>query len=199
MKIKVWFALALLVVCTCAFAQEEKKQPQMSPDQQAMMAAMMKYMTPGEGHKALDNLVGTWNVKVTAWMAPGQPPMESTGTSETSWILGGRYIEERASGSFMGQPFNGIGITGYDNAKKEYVATWVDNMGTGIMTSTGSMTDGKTFTFKGSSTDPMTGKDMPEEMKLTVVDKDHHMSEMWGPGPDGKMMKMVQIDYTRKK
>jgi hypothetical protein len=199
MKIKVWFAIALLVVCTSLFAQDQKQQKPPSPEEQAMYAAWMKYMTPSEGHKLLDGMTGTWDTKVTSWMMPGQPPMESAGVSETNWILGGRYIQEKATGTFMGQPFNGVGITGYDNAKKQYVGTWVDNMGTGIMTQTGSTTDGKVWTFKGSSTDPMTGKDMPSEMKITVADKDHHKAEMWGPAPDGKMFKMMEIAYTRKK
>ena len=199
MKIKAWFALALLVVCTSAFAADEPKQPQMSPEEKAMMDAWMKYMTPSEGHKMLDGMAGNWDTKVSSWMAPGAPPMTSTGMSENSWILGGRYMQEKASGSFMGQQFSGIGITGYDNAKKMYVGSWIDNMGTGIMTSSGSTTDGKVWTFKGSSTDPMSGKDMPSEMKVTVTDKDHHTMEMWGPAPDGKMFKMMEITYTRKK
>src|SRR2546423_9448010 len=57
MKIKVWFALALLVVCTSAFAADEPKQaPKMPPEQQAMMDAWMKFMTPSEGHKMLDGM-----------------------------------------------------------------------------------------------------------------------------------------------
>ena len=47
--------------------------------------------------------------------------------------LGGRFLEERVQSSFMGQPFSGIGYTGYDNVKKKYVSTWMDNMGTMIM------------------------------------------------------------------
>ena len=45
----------------------------------------------------------------------------------------------------------------------------------------------------------MTGKDSPVEEKLTIVDKDHHTLEMWSPGPDGKMFKMMEIKYARKK
>ena len=93
------FALALLVVCTSAFAAEDK-QPQMSPDQKAMMQAWMKFMTPSEGHKMLDGMVGTWETKVTAYLAPGAPPMVSTGVSEISWILGGRYMGEDTAEDF---------------------------------------------------------------------------------------------------
>jgi uncharacterized protein DUF1579 len=199
MKIKIGFALALLVVCTSVFAQDTAPKPP-SAEEQAMMVAWQKYMTPSEGHKALNSMVGTFDAKVTSWMMPGQPPVLSSGVDESKWALGGRYVEEHFSGTFMGQPFNGVGYTGYDNAKKQYFGTWMDSMSTGLMTSTGNTSDGgKTWTFKSVGTDPMTGKDMPGEMKLTVPDNDHHTMEMWGPGPDGKMYKMMEIVYTRRK
>jgi hypothetical protein len=197
MKMKVWMALALLVACTSVVADEPKKE--MPADQKAMMEAMMKAMTPGEPHKLLDNMVGTFDAKVSSWMQPGAPPMVSTGTSVNSWILGGRFVEQKFAGSFMGQPFNGIGYTGYDNVKKQYWGSWVDTMSTGVMMSTGSTSDnGKTWKFTASMPDPMTGKDAPMEERVTVTDKDHHLFEMWSPGPDGKMYKMMEIAYSRK-
>ena len=197
MKMKVWMALALLVVCTSVVADEPKKE--MPADQKAMMEAMMKAMTPGEPHKLLENMVGTFDAKVSSWMQPGAPPMVSTGTSVNSWILGGRFVEQKFNGSFMGQPFSGIGYTGYDNIKKQYWGSWMDSMSTGVMMSTGSTSDnGKTWKFTASMPDPMTGKDAPMEERVTVTDKNHHLFEMWSPGPDGKMYKMMEITYTRK-
>ncbi len=197
MKVKVWLVLALLIVC--AAGAQEQKQPQMSAEEKAQMEAWQKYMTPGEGHKALDQMVGTWETKVTMWQQPGAQPTVSSGVSENHWVLGNRYVEERFKGTFMGMPFEGIGYTGYDNAKKQYFGTWIDNFGTGVMTSTGNTTDRKLWTFKSNNTDPMTGKDMPVESRMTVADADHHLFEMFSPGPDGKMFKMMEIAYTRKK
>ena len=197
MKLKVWFALALLVVCTSVFAEDPKPKP-MSPEEQAMMAAWQKYMTPSEGHKQLDGMIGTWDATVTSTMAPGAPPMVSKGTETNTWVLGGRYVEQKFTGSFMGQPFHGIGYAGYDNAKKEFFGTWIDSMSTGLMTQTGTASaDGMTWTFKSTGTDPMTGKDMPGETKLFITDKNHHKMEMYMPGPDGKMFKSMEIAYTR--
>jgi hypothetical protein len=197
MRSKVLLALALLVVCTSVVAQEPKND---AANQKAMMdAMMMKAMMPGDAHKLLNNMVGTFDVKVTAWMMPGQPPMESNGTAVNSWIMGGRFVQQKFSGQFMGQPFEGVGYTGYDNVKKTYWSSWMDNMGTGIMNSTGSTSDGgKTWTFMTSMADPMTGKDAPVEERVTVVDHDHHNFEMWSPGPDGKMMKTMALAYSRK-
>ncbi|HEY2093889.1 MAG TPA: DUF1579 domain-containing protein [Thermoanaerobaculia bacterium] len=196
MKSKALLVLALLVVCTSAVAQEPKQD---APDQKAMMDAMMKAMMPGDAHKLLEHMVGTFDVKVTAWMMPGQPPMDSNGTAVNTWILGGRFVQQKFSGQFMGQPFEGVGYTGYDNVKKTYWSSWMDNMSTGVMNSIGGTTDGgKTWKFMTSMPDPMTGKEGPVEERLTVVDHDHHNFEMWSPGPDGKMMKTMALAYSRK-
>jgi hypothetical protein len=198
MRLKSWVALALVMVCTSLFAQTE--QHKMSPEEQKAMDAWQKFMTPGDAHKSLNALVGTFDAKVSMWPQPGTPAQVSTATSVNNWVLGNRYVEENVNGSFMGMPFQGIGYTGYDNGKKQYVGTWIDNFGTGVMTSTGTSSDnGKTYTFKSMTTDPMTGKDMSEDSRITVTDADHHTMEMWGPAPDGKMFKMMQIDYSRKK
>jgi hypothetical protein len=204
MKLNVRLAAAVL----CAFAfpvlaqhdhgqSQGQAQPPMDP---AMMEAMMKAGTPGDAHKKLEPFVGTWTTKVKAWMAPGTQPMTSEGTATQEWILDGRYLEQRFSGNFMGMPFKGEGITGYDNIRKQYFGTWMDSMSTCMMTSTGSLdADGKTLTFTGSMPDPMTGKDAQVIEKITVTDADHHTMEMWSPGPDGKMFKMMEIEYSRKK
>ena len=148
----------------------------------------------------LGNMTGSWTTKASMWMVPGGDAMTMEGTSENKWIMGGRYMEQRFSGNFMGMPFEGIGYTGYDNVKKQYWGTWMDNMSTAMMVSTGATTDGgKTWTFTGSMADPMTGKDAKMDEKITVVDADHHMMEMWSPGPDGKMFKTMELAYTRKK
>jgi hypothetical protein len=194
MKIQLSLAAALLLVCSVAFGQDKKP----SPEDAAMMEAMMKAGTPGDAHKALEPFVGTWSTKVTSWMKPGADPMVMEGTAESRWVMGGRYIEERFKGDFMGMPFEGLGFTGYDNVKKQYWSTWMDNMSTGIMSSTGAR-DGKVWTYNGTMADPMTGKDSALSMKLNVADADKHTMEMWAPAPDGKNYKMMEIVYARKK
>jgi hypothetical protein len=203
MKIRTCAALFLsLALAVSSFAQStEKKETAAAapaPDEKAMMEAWMKAMTPGDPHKKLESFVGSWDVKVKSWMAPGAPPMESAGKAENTWALGGRYVEQRFDGSFMGQPFAGIGYTGYDNIRKQYVSTWIDSMSTAVMMSTGSMS-GNTFNFNATVDDPMTGKAQSMTEKVTVTDADHHTMEMWGPGPDGKSFKMMEIAYSRKK
>ena len=192
MKLRICLAGALLVVCSFPVIAQQ-------PSEAAMMEAMAKAGTPGDPHKKLDTFVGTWNTRINMWMAPGAPAMSSEGTSENKWTMGGRYLEQRFKSNFMGMPFEGIGYTGYDNVKKQYWGTWMDNMSTAMMSSTGWMMDGKTWMFSGSMVDPMSGKDSRVEERITVVDNDHHTMEMFGPSMDGVMYKMMEIHYTRKK
>ena len=197
MRSKTVIAAILVVVCSFPLIAQQQK---MTPEQQKMMAAAEKAATPGANHKMLNSMVGTWDTVVKFFPAPGAPAMTSTGTSTNQWVLGGRYVEQRFKGTSMGQPFEGLGYTGYDNLKKQYFGTWMDTMSTGVMTSTGSATNGgKNWSFKASMDDPMTGKSMPVQEKITVVSNDKHVFEMWSPGPDGKSYKSMEITYTRKK
>jgi hypothetical protein len=176
----------------------EKKAKPAPMDEKAAMEAMQKAATPGEQHKKLEAMVGTFDVKVKMWMDPSKPAEESTGTSENTWVLGNRFVQTKHEGTFMGQPFSGIGYTGYDNVTKKYVGTWMDTASTGVMVSKGTMA-GNVMKSSASMADPMTGKMTTMSMKTTVADDDHHTMEMWGPGPDGKNYKMMEITYTRKK
>lgn len=199
-------ALALLVVVAAlAIGADEKAKKSTAPaagamDEKAMMEAWAKFSTPGAEHKQMAASVGTWDTSVKSWMDPGKPPMESKGTAENRLILGGRFLEQRFTGTMMDQPFEGLGYTGYDNYKKKYVTTWMDSMGTGILTGLGTGDpSGKTITFTGEMDDPMQGKTMPYKNMITVIDNDTQHFEMWCPGPDGKMAKMMEIHYMRKK
>lgn len=197
-------ALALTALLASAAVAQEKgtpskgKKPAGAPDEKAMMEMMQKAGTPGEAHKKLEAMVGTFDAKVKMWMDPSKPPDESTGISENKWVLGDRFVEIQYTGTFMGQPFTGIGYQGYDNTTKKYVGTWMDSASTGMMMSTGGMT-GNTMTTTAMVADPMTGKMTKITDKVVVADNDHHTMEMWGPGPTGKNYKMMEITYIRKK
>jgi len=175
----------------------EKKAAAAPMDQKAAMEAMQKAATPGEAHKKLEAMIGTFDAKVKIWMDPSKPPEESTGTSENTWVLGNRWVQTKHEGTFMGQPYSGMGYTGYDNVSKKYVGTWMDTAGTGMMTMKGTMT-GNVMTSTATMNDPMTGKTATSTMKTTMTDKDHYTMEMWDKMPNGKVAKMMEINYTRK-
>ena len=166
----------------------------------ADMDKMAAFAAPNENHKVLDYKVGKWNGHVTLWMAPGMPPVEADSTAEIQWIMGGRYLHDNTHGSFMGQPFEGMATTGYDNAKKKYFFTWIDNQGTGIMIGEGTWDAAKkVLSTTSTMSDPMTGKEVTERGTETVLDANSFRSEMFSKGPDGKEYLSMRIDYKRAK
>ncbi|HUF89802.1 MAG TPA: DUF1579 domain-containing protein [Gemmatimonadota bacterium] len=170
---------ALLLVGAPALAQDE-----MPPEAAAEMAAWQAYMTPGEEHQQLAQGAGEWNHELTFWMEPGAAPQQATGTSTMESILGGRYLVETMTGTMMGMPFEGRGMYGYDNAKAQYHMSWIDNMGTGLMTGWGAP-EGNKVTYSGTFVDPASGEDKPFRTVVTEVDPDHMIMEMYVPEPDG--------------
>ncbi|RYG32008.1 MAG: DUF1579 domain-containing protein, partial [Chitinophagaceae bacterium] len=102
--------------------------------------------------------------------------------------------------TMMGMPFEGHSTLGYDNAKKTFVNTWIDNAGTGIMYLEGPYDAAtKTITLTGKCVDPVagTGKEMNVRQVIKEIDPKHHVMEMYGPGPDGKEFKMMEVHSHR--
>jgi len=171
--------------------------PQMDAKTQAMMAEMQKLAAPGAEHKALAPLAGSFTAQVKMWMG-GPKPVENAGTAEGKAIMGGRYVEELFTGTVMGQPFEGRGLIGYDNAKKKYVWTWIDTMSTAISTAEGTAdATGKVITLKGESYDPSTKKMSPVKYVFHIESDKKHAFETWET-VNGKEARTMEVVYTRK-
>jgi len=99
-----------------------------------------------------------------------------------------------------GVPFEGFGMTGFDNVSKKYYNVWADNMGTGIMTSTGTAdASGKTFTYNGEYNCPITGGKKTAKSILKIVGDDKLVYEMYDKTPDGKEFVSLEVTYARQK
>jgi uncharacterized protein DUF1579 len=178
-------------------------------DMQKMMTQMMELGKPGENHKLLADLVGTWNYTVKMWMNPdpNAKPEESKGTAVRKAMMDGRFFVMDVTGKMeMPQPdgkkkqmtFKGMGIDGYDNVKKKFVGAWIDNMGTGVMMSEGDYDPAsKTFTYTAEYEATPGMKQKIREV-IKIVDKDHHNFE-WYEDRGGQEVKTMEISYTRKK
>jgi len=162
------------------------------------MKKWMDYMTPGDMQKALANSEGEWETETTVWMAPNTPPMTSKGTCVNKMIMGGRYLESKHTSTFMNMPFEGLGTYAYDNAKKVFITSWIDNMGTGIMHLEGAWDDAsQSVTFTGNMVEPTTGKDQQVKEVHKIVDGNNQLMEMYVV-TDGKDTKTMEVKYKRK-
>ena len=178
--------------------KEAKPDSKMSAKEQKEQKMWMTYMTPGEMHKMLANSNGDWHENLTFWMAPGAPPTQAEADCTNKMILGDRYQESVHTGMMMGMPFEGKSVVGYDNAKKMFQSTWVDNMGTGIMNLEGKYNERtKTITLKGTAIDAMSGKVENVRETFKFVDDKTQMMEMFMT-KDGKEFKSMEIKFTKK-
>jgi hypothetical protein len=171
-----------------------------------MMAMMTEMAKVGDNHKLLARAVGTWSYKVRYWMSPDAPPSESTGTAVAREAMGGRYVITDHTGKMqMPGPdgkmqdfeYKGMAVEGYDNAKKKFVSSWIDNMSTGIMNSEGTYDAGaKTFTYH-SEYEMMPGMKTKIRETVKITDANHHSFEFF-EDRGGKEVKTMEIQYTRK-
>lgn len=159
------------------------------------MAAWMEATSPGEHHAALEPLIGRWDHTVTIWMEPGAEPMEMSATSEARWILGDRYVVQEYEGTFAGMPFHGRDLVGYDNLEEKYFSIWIDNHSTGPMVTWGTYdAETRTLTMEGTYSDPMTGRTGVATRTVTrFADDGTVVYESYGPGPDGEMIKVMEV------
>ena len=178
-------------------------------DMQKMMQQMMELGKPSESHKLLADLVGTWTYTVKFWMNPdpNAKPEESKGTAVRKSMMDGRFFVMDVTGKMeMPGPdgkkkemtFKGMGLEGYDNVKKKFVGSWVDNMGTGIMFAEGYYDPAtKTFTYTGE-VEAIPGMKQQIRETIKITDKDHHLFE-WFENRGGQEVKTMEIAYTRSK
>jgi hypothetical protein len=181
------FMLLIIFDANILFAQSQE-------DMQKWTA----YMTPGDMHQMLAKLDGTWNEDMTMWEAPNTPPQKLSATCENKMIMGGRYQEARHSGSFNNMPFEGYSLIGYDNIKKVFESTWIDNMSTGTIRMQGTYDPStKMVTLMGKEMDPMSGQEIDIKQTIQFIDDNNQLVQMFS-NRNGQESKVMEIKLTRK-
>lgn len=168
-------------------------------DSAAAAKAWQDFATPGDMHKWMASHEGTWEAEVSSY-GGGPEPSKSKATEVVKMVMNGLYQQSNLSGTMMGMPFSGQSTLAYDNSKKQFVLTWIDNMGSGVMMMTGQYDAAtKTLNLKGTQTDPSTGKDMNVRQEQKFIDDNSYVLTMYGEGADGKEMKFMDGTFKRVK
>lgn len=158
-------------------------------------AQEMQMPEPTSEHAELLKGVGEWEGTLTMHM-PGSPE-EGTPCKETVTAIGEFWTTSTFTCDFMGMPFVGTGVTGYDTERKLFVGTWVDAMTTRLTVMEGRMDPAKkalVMTYEGP--DPMTGELTPHRIE-TVHSGDGYTSTFYMGEGDG--VKHMSIAMKRKK
>lgn len=192
-----------IVATLRADGDDEKKagrtEKKVDPQPGAEMAAWMAANRIAKEHKALQTNVGTWDVDGTFWMAPGAPPVQSKGVSKIRTILGGRFIQEDYKADFMGQPFQGMGIIGYDTMKKVYVSIWMDTMTNMIIQQEGIADgSGETVAYYGEHLKPNGAGIVKTKMVYKVIGSDKRQFIAYELEGNGGERKTMILNYKRR-
>jgi len=192
---RICLCLCLLLPASRVFAQNSRNSAGNSQQLSPAMKAAIAAARPGPEHAQLMKRAGVYTTTQTFYQA-GMPPQQSTGTATLKSILGGRFLEEKNSGSSLGQPYRGLRLYGYNNGSKEYEAIWIYNGSTAFLVLDGTSDDGgKTVRYSGAFIGP-TGRRQTLRVIVTQNDPDHFTVKLLGEAPDGTLSTLTTV-YSR--
>jgi hypothetical protein len=149
-----WIAVALVTfgiggwLARDASGEDPKPDGPAMPTEEEMQKLGEEMARVGDQHKWLAEAEGTWDVAVKEHTMKG--PVETKATATFKMILGGRFQEQTFVGTHGGKPYEGRGLTGYDNVKKHYFNHWFNTMGTDATIAQGQCPDNKVLTMTGT-------------------------------------------------
>jgi hypothetical protein len=154
---------------------------------------------PQKEHQWLQQFVGEWTYEHEATMAPGQPPMKSTGT-ESVRSIGGLWV---AGEGRWEMPDGGMATTvitlGYDPVRKRFVGTFIGSMMTQLWLYEGELDaaekvlslDAEGPSFSGD------GKMAKYRDVIELKSHDHRVLSSYLLGEDGKWLPFMTAHYWR--
>lgn len=183
-------------LCAPAMANDEKKQEQPPLDEAAMAKLMADFSALAPEHEYFKKFVGQWKAVNNIYMDGASEPMATEGSTSFRLLMGGRYLQQKYESEFNGMHFEGMGLVGYDKAKKKYIGVWMDNHSTGWLATEGEFDKAtKTMTEVGEMATPMGTTKVKATSKS--VDRNTIVFTMYMVEPDGTEQKHMEITYTR--
>lgn len=138
---------------------------------------------------------GEWEATVKSAHG-GQDPTEDKGTERVIAICNGRWLWSDFRGTFMGAPFEGHALVGYDPNEKKCVSFWFDSMSPVAAKTSGPMAEGKKpIVLEGDCVDPM-GNPMKITERVIWKGDDTRVLQMEFKGAEGDST--MEITYRRK-
>jgi lactoylglutathione lyase len=161
--------------------------------------------SPAEAHRALEPLVGEWDVEVKVFVPGASKPDVSRGTSTRAWAFGGRFLEEtlRLESESTGRYEMHITL-GHNNWTGRYEWTLVGSQDTATYTYAGapdperrSFTGAGSWSFRGPD-----GKLVDVGMRVVSQwvgdDRDRMSTLVYFTFPGAPESKAVEYGYTRR-
>ncbi len=191
-----------ILVITPTFAQNKKD------------SSLLDYSRPGAYHQILIDLVSTWTFQGKFYSGNSNPDSNKvigtfSGTLVRKPFADGRFFIVEWTGGNIQMPVQDgkmkevpaqrIEIEGYDNVKKKFVLTYINNhIGSGIVLGEGVYdSTSKTIAYEWND-EQMRGKKFKVHERFIILDNDHYVMEYYRE-QDGRKCKATEITCTRTK
>lgn len=168
---------------------------------------MLDYSRPGENHKILENLVGSWKYKVGHPDSTEKVKEYQYGTFVWTSFANGRFFRADARSSQIQMPiqdgkfkeanYQAFYTIGYNNVKKRYEEAVIGNMiGSDIMFATGTYDSSKNSITFESEVESVPGASQRTRDVFTFIDHDHYNIESFDER-DGRFVMNTKAEFTR--
>ena len=213
LKIVTVTGLVLIVTCQLLLAQQNPPGEEATTSNREQMPTWKSRGLPGNGHAALNSLVGNWNVQMSFYGTfgrdPNAPPIVADGLKcERKWVAGGRYIEDLTEGTVAGAgSYWRKGWLGYSNMDQRYEWVTIDAVNTNMMSYVAPRGSGDkkpismsgVFTDQGVAGEQSVGKQVGMRTVISIDSVDRHIFELYFTPPGKPEMLATRAIYTRVK
>lgn len=147
----------------------------------------------------LQPLVGLWDTEVKVFEGTGRRPIETDGSVEKDWVLGGRFLREDLAGVDQdGEPYMGIGYLGFDDSTATYQSVWMNTAAGGMAICRGRADHtGRVLTLEGDEPDAEGGPPRRFRATIRIESTERHVLTQDYRRPDGAWEPGFEIIYTR--
>lgn len=153
---------------------------------------------PGEEHRKLEVLAGTWDVTLSLPAGPGRH-VEGTATCRGAWTLDGRFLRQEYTSTFNDKPLTVVRYLGFDRHRGVYVEIQFESTHTDVLVGEGTLSaDGRTFTASGRHVDAVSGEIVPVRTVTTIEDDDTFRVEMFYASASGADTRTITLRHRRR-
>ena len=162
----------------------------------ALMPLLQDQETKSHLPQHFHQRLGQWQAAFEFYSGPGEIAFKAKGKQTNSLTCGGLWLESHLKADMGGQPFEGRGFMGYQEAGKQCTGTWIDSMSKHLMTQKGSLdATGKKLTMK-TTVETQSGAIKPARLETEILNDKSFEFRMFILGGEKDFLSM-KILYTK--
>ncbi len=190
----------LIAAAVAAMPADDQQNPKLQDPAPAAQDMPPMPPAPGEHHKWLEQLIGTWTFE-SEMGGPDMPPMKATGT-DTVRSLHGRWVVCELQSEMPGMgAMSAVLSLGYNSETGKYQGTWIDSVHDHMWVYVGTLDPTKkilTLETEGPNMmDPTKG--LTKYRDVIEIKSPDHRTLTSSANVDGKWVQFVTANYRKTK